>query len=227
MAPWFLPDGRHFVYLAGSSEQGRTEVRAGALDSKDDKSLFAVNSQVLYAPPGYLLFVRNRTLMAQPFDERSLSLTGDVFPVAERIASNPSVGFGAFSVSKSGTLIYRSVDASETSELTWLDRSGKKLDVVRTTGNFINPSLSPDGNRVALETLEAARDIWVIDLARGTNSRFTFDPANDIFPVFSPDAKQILFASNRGGAWGLYAKPATGVGAEQLLQKGPQKSRNE
>src|SRR5205823_12600661 len=102
--PYFLPDGRHFVYVAAGS---KAEVRVGALDSPDDKPLFATNSRVLYAPPNHLLFVRDGTLMAQPFNARSLSLTGDVFPIAEQIAFNPATGAAALSVSTNGTLVYR------------------------------------------------------------------------------------------------------------------------
>lgn len=217
-SPSFLPDGRHFAYVALSSEQGRTEVRAGALDSSDDKSLFASNSRVLYASPGYLLFVRDGTLMAQPFDASSLSLSGDVFPIAERIASNPVNGFAAFGVSNNGTLVYRVTSGSTLTELTWFDRAGKKLDVVKSPGNFVGPNLSPDQKRIAVQTTNSP-DIWLIDLLRGTNSRFTFDAADDIRPVFSGDGKQILFVSNRSGTGDLYVKSADGVGAEQLVLK--------
>src|SRR5262249_31292248 len=115
--PSFLPDGRHFVYISVSTDPGRTEVRAGSLDSSDDRSLFASNSRVLYAPPGYLLFVRDGTLMAQPFDASSVSLKGDVFPVAERIGFNPANGDGAFGASQNGTLVYRVATGTASSEL--------------------------------------------------------------------------------------------------------------
>ena len=216
--PSFLPDGRHFVYISSSTDQGRTEVRAGSLDSSDDKSLFAANSRILYAHPGYLLFVRDGTLMAQPFDASKVSLKGDVFPVAERIGFNPNNGNGAFGVSQNGTLVYRVAVGPTSSELTWFDRTGKKLGIVKSTGSFVGPNLAPDQNRVAVQTTSSP-DIWLIDLLRGTNSRFTFDPADDIRPVFSGNGKQILFVSNRAGSLDLYVKSADGVGAEQLLAK--------
>jgi serine/threonine protein kinase len=161
--PSFLPDGRHFVYLAIKTEFARTEVRAGALDSKDDKPLFTAASAVAYSPPGYLLFVRAGTLLAQPFDVKRLALTGDMFPIAEQVgfgAAGNGVGAAAFSVSSNGTLVYHMVAASAPTELTWLDRSGKKLSVAPPTGNFMNPSLSPDEHRVAMEKLDGTtRDI--------------------------------------------------------------------
>jgi Tol biopolymer transport system component len=107
------------------------------------------------------------------------------------------------------------------SELTWFDRSGKTLGILPSNGVFTRPVFSPDQTRVVGERREGAGDIWMLDVKRGASSRFTFDPAADVYPVFSPDGAQVAFASNRGGTWGLYVKPATGVGAEQLLHKVP------
>src|SRR5262245_49575562 len=183
--PSFLPDGRHFLYVAPSSERGPAEVRVAALDSNDDKVLFPGNSRVLYSNPNHLLYVRDGTLLAQPFDLQSLALAGDAFPVAERIGYNAATGTAAFSVSGNGTLIYRSDRTGTTSELVWFERSGKRLEAVQTTGTPYNPVLSPDQNRIAVERRDTS-DIWLIDLLRGTNSRFTFDAATDLFPVFSP-----------------------------------------
>lgn len=109
-----------------------------------------------------------------------------------------------------------------TTDLTWFDRSGKKLGILPSNGVFTRPAFSPDQARVVGERREGnAGDIWMLDVKRGASSRFTFDPANDIYPVFSPDGAQVAFSSTRGGTNGLYVKPATGVGAEQLLQKVP------
>jgi eukaryotic-like serine/threonine-protein kinase len=213
--PYFLPDGQHFVYVAAGS---KPEVRVGALDSTDDKSLFAANSRVVYAPPNHLLFLRDGTLMAQPFDPQKLSLIGDVFPIAQQIAFNAGNGGAAFSASTNGTLVYRANAAGTTTELTWFDRSGKNLGIVRAKGNFQQPRLSPDQSRVVV-THGDTHDIWLIDLLRGTSSRFTFDPGDDQYPIFSADGKQIAFVSNRGGAWGLYTKSADGGGAEELIHK--------
>jgi Tol biopolymer transport system component/tRNA A-37 threonylcarbamoyl transferase component Bud32 len=217
--PSFLPDGQHFVYLAVNSEQGRSEVRVGALDSSDDRPLFNANSRVLYAEPGYLLFVRDGTLMAQPFDARRLSLSGDIFPVAEQVRYLPFNGNAAFSVSTSGTLVFQKGNAVET-DFTWFDRSGRKLGSI-PQGPFAQANLSPDQNRIAVERRDSGQsDIWLIDLLRGTNSRFTFDPGNDVYPVFSPDGKQIAFISNRSGKNDLYIKAASGLGAEERIQEG-------
>lgn len=160
--------------------------------------------------------------MAQPFDAERVEMTGDIFPVAEQVASiagGAAQGGAAFGVSANGTLVYRMGAASLPTELTWFDRSGRKLDAVPATGNFINPSLSPDEKRIAVEKTDgSARDIWLIDLTRGTTSRFTFDPSVHQYPIFSPDGQQILFVSDRSGL-DLYVKPANGIGEEKLLLK--------
>jgi Tol biopolymer transport system component len=217
--PDFLPDGNHFVYVAVNSDAGRTEVRLGSLDSPTDTPLFAANSRVLYSEPGYILFVRDGTLMAQPFDTGRLSISGDAFPIAERVGTFLPTGKAAFSVSTTGTLVFRTSSASDT-ELTWFDRSGKRSGSI-SPGPFQTAILSPDQNRIAVERRDGgSSDIWLIDLVRGTNSRFTFDPADDLYPVFSPDGDQVVFVSGRSGKNDLYVKPASGVGAEERILEG-------
>lgn len=225
--PSFLPDGRHFVYVAYNTDAGRTEVRVASLDGGTDKPLFAGSSRTLYAPPDHLLFVRDGTLMAQPFDPNNLSLTGAAFPIAESVGFINSTainvaGIAAFGVASNGTLVYRVATVASASELTWFDRSGKKLGILASNGLFTRPVFSPDQTRVVGERREEnGGDIWMLDVTRGTSSRFTFDPGVDVYPAFSPDGAQVAFASNRGGVHGLYAKPSSGVGAEQLLLKVP------
>jgi eukaryotic-like serine/threonine-protein kinase len=219
--PYFLPDGRHFLYLAAGSntENRKVEVQVGSLDSNDEKPLFPVFSRVLYADPGYLLFVKDGTLMAQPFNARNLTVIGDMFPIAEKIGYNPVNGHAAIGVSEDGTLIYRTTNVTVATELTWFDRSGKKTGTVPVTGIFQRPYLSPDEKHLVVEKKDGnTSDIWLIDLARGTNSRFTFDPADDTYPAFSPDGSQVVFTSNRGGKFGLYVKSASGVGNEELIR---------
>jgi len=225
--PAFLPDGQHFLYVAYNAEPGRAEVRVGALDRSDDRSddrsLFPTNSRVLYAEPGYLLFNRDGTLMAQPFEASTLSLTGQAFPVAESVGVNPA-GVGvpggavAFGVSRTGALVYRLAAQAAGTELTWFDRTGKNLGTAPVTGVFIRPIVFPDQNRILLERVDgSAADFWTFDIRRGASSRFTFDPAPDQFGAISPDGTQVAFASSREGRFGIYVKPATGVGAEQLV----------
>lgn len=217
--PSFLSDGNHFLYLSINSDPSRSELRVGALDSNEDKALFSTNTQAHYAEPGYILFVRDATLMAQPFDMGNFSLAGDSFPVAEGIGVN-NAGQAGFNTSRNGTLIYRAINSAVASELQWFDRSGKKLGSIGRAGNAFWPSLSPDQRLVALAMGGLlANDVWLYDISRETLSRFTFDPNNES-PIFSPDGKQIAFNKSRSGTEGLYVKSTGGTGAEQLIQQG-------
>jgi eukaryotic-like serine/threonine-protein kinase len=216
--PAFLPDGKHFLYVALSSEPGRSEARVGSLDSNVDQPLFANYSKVLYSDPGYLLFVKDGTLMAQAFDPGSLKTKGDIFPVAESVASLVGNGTAAFSVSKTGTLLYRNTGAGSSTELAWFDRSGKKTGSVPTVGSVSRPYLSPDQTFIAMQRNDGqSADIWLIDRVRGTNSRLTLDSGDETYPVVSPNGKQVAYTSTRDGKLGFYIKSASGVGAEELI----------
>src|SRR3989454_155521 len=211
--PYFLPDGRHFLYtvFGGPESQG---VYVRSLDAKENRRLLsAVNSDAAYAPPGYLLFRREATLMAQAFDADKLQLTGDPFPIAEQVGSDASTFQTFFSVSQTGVLAYNSGGSGKT-QLAWMDRGGKQNGLVGPPGNYLRPLLSPDEKRVAVDDvdLQGNRDVWIIELGRGNPSRFTFDPAIDVAPVWSPDGSRIVFGSNREGTLNLlnlYQKPAS------------------
>ena len=219
--PHFLPDGRHFLYLALSAKRENGGTYVGSLDSKDAKRLLGMASEVNYAPPGYLLFVSDGTLMAQPFNTSRLSLSGEPFPIAEQVLSNPVFGDAMFSASESGVLAYRGGAFSGKTQLTWFDRTGKQLGIVGPPGEYLNPELSPDGKRVAVEQKSAQghRDIWLLELSGGAATRFTFNPVDEYYPIWSPDGSHIVFASDREGSYGLYLKPSSGVGSEELLLK--------
>ena len=219
--PHFLPDGRHFLYLAVSGRRENIGVYAGSLDSKDTKRLLDVQSEARYAAPGYLLFVRDGTLLAQSFDASRLELSGDPFPIAEQVVADAVFGDAMFSVSENGVLAYRGGAVSADTQLMWFDRTGKQLGAVGPPGEYLDPELSPDGKRVAFERKSAHgdRDIWLMDLPEGAPTRFTFNPSDDYYPLWSSDGTQIVFASNRDGSNGIYLKPTSGVGNEELLLK--------
>src|SRR6185436_12600068 len=125
--PYFLPDGRHFLYVARSAQREKSGIFVGSLDSKEPRLVLNVESAAAYAPPGYLLFVRERTLMAQPFDADKLQLTGEAVPVAEQVGLNVGNARAQFSVSETGVLIYRSFVSGGNTQLVWFDRAGKEL----------------------------------------------------------------------------------------------------
>ncbi len=228
--PQFLPDGRHFLYLASptGSENEKNAVFLASLDGTEKRLLLPVFSNVAYAS-GHLLFVREGTLMAQPFDVRRRRLSGDSFPVVEGIQYDPVFARAVFSVSNNGVLAYQGGTAQTRSRLVWCDRSGKPLDSIGEPDVHFRPRLSPDGRRIAVtiyETRSGNYDIWIYEAARGIKTRFTFDPARDLFPVWSPDGRSIVFASERKGpklgfgsvgTGDLYQKNSDGTGSEELL----------
>jgi len=165
---------------------------------------------------GHLVFLRENTLMAQAFDASRLDTTGDPFPIAEQVGSFLTRGF--FSSSANGIVIYRS-GASLSTQLEWFDRQGKSLGAVSAPAIYNGLDLAPDGMRVAVTRPDAAngRDIWLLDPSRGTSTRFTFHPAEEMTPAWSPDASRIAFASSRNGPFDLYQKISSGAGNEELL----------
>jgi hypothetical protein len=218
--PSFLPDGDHVIYLAVRGMAW--ELRAGSLSSTDTTSLGAAESNGLYAS-GHLLFSRGGTLMAQPFDLSTRQADGGPFPVAEQVSVFFN-GRALFSVSTTGALGYFSGGALPMSRLTWMDRAGKTLGVVRDAGVYGNLSLSPDERRIAVSMVTAPppnADIWLIDLARAdTASRLTSDPAVEADPIWSPNGSEVLFNSNRfGTSNSMFRRAADGGGQEELVLK--------
>jgi len=220
--PYFLPDGRHFLYLVRSSKQEHQGIYVGSLDTQEAKRLAPADLSMAYAPPGYLLFVREGILLAQPFDAGGLEFTGEAYPVAAHVWFDAGFSYGAFSVSENGVLAYDPSGRSQASQIAWFDRAGKSLGSVGPPGVFLQPKLSPDNKRVAVQYNDhqtGTYDILLFDLSRGATSRFTFDPSNDQYPVWSPDGSRIVFASDRSGHFDLYQKPSSGAGQEEVLLK--------
>jgi dipeptidyl aminopeptidase/acylaminoacyl peptidase len=207
------------MYLVGSRQREHTGLYVGSLDSKETKLLPGMDGRAVYAPPGYLLFARQRTLMAQPFDVDRLHITGEPFPIAERVGHSLKQRESLFSVSETGVLAYQDV-ASERRQLVWFDRGGIQLGLVGPAGVQSTVTLSPDAKRVALvrdDPQTGNRDIWLVELARGTSLRLTSDEAWDRYPIWSPDGSRIVFATGRAGVDNLYHKPSSGTGSEEVL----------
>ena len=226
--PNFLPDGNHFLYFAHGATNADSGVYLASLDSKDrdkDRKLLLRNdSNAIYAAPGYLLFVRDNTLMAQRFNPRSLALEGEAKPVADHVAVNTDTWRGILTASANGELLYQHGAASGGSQLVWYDASGKQGEpVLPETAAYSQPALSPDASKLAfmLETNGVA-DIWVLDLARHTKTRLTFGPQYSNWPVWWPDGKSIVFGYG-GSASGesLYRQNADGTGSKEKLLETP------
>jgi serine/threonine protein kinase/Tol biopolymer transport system component len=217
--PSFLPDGKHFLYVTNSVRREDSGVYIGALDSNETSRLVISNTNAVYAPPGYLLFMRESTLMAQRFDATTLQLSGEPLPLVEQVNVSP-IGFGGYSVSDDGVLVYLSGGGQ--SQLTWFDRNGRLLSSTGAANYYSNFSLSPDEKRVAVATWDpqtSTRDIWIIDSARTTSTRFTFNAAEDFLPLWSPDGANILFVSDRSGFGNFYEKPTSGAANEEEILK--------
>jgi Tol biopolymer transport system component len=215
--PQFLPDGKHYIYLLGGEKPEDGAYWIASIDSAEKTKLAPAQTLVEYAPPGYLLFVRDRTLVAEPFDASSRKITGEPVPLAEKIGTD-NVGLARFSVSNNGVLAYRTGESG--GRLLWRDRAGREIETLGDPGDYANPAMSPTGDRLAFSLTDARSaktDIWVRDLARGINSRFTLGAGNNYRPVWSPDGATIAFSSDRGGNIDLYEKPARGSGEEKVL----------
>jgi Tol biopolymer transport system component len=226
--PWFLPDGRRFLYVARNADPQKTRIYIDSVDaqpgSRTRREVLAAASNAVYVN-GYLLFARERTLMAQPFDAAKTRTTGDAVPIAEQIDYFTNGLSGRFSASQNGTLVYTSgVSGGAQSHLTWFDRGGKALGTVGAPADMQWPRISPDGATVAADRRDPSSliyDIWLHDLARGTTSRFTFGPQGNSFPVWSPDGSTIDFFTLRDGAGHPYRKVSSGVGQEERMDKEP------
>jgi serine/threonine protein kinase len=234
--PSFLPDGHHFVYMRRSSVATRSAIYLGFLDSKPEQQsstpLVTSNWQPAYAASedfgvGYLLFVRGGTLMAQPFDNRRMELRGQPSMLAERVSDNSGSGIGntagggsgwaGFSTSSNDVLAFQRAPTLDR-QLTWYDRAGKVLGTIGEPAIYQSAALSPDGTRLAVsKTNGQVANIWLLDLSRGTTTRFTFSSATDTAPIWSPDGSRIIFSSNRNGTYDLYQKPADGGKEEEVL----------
>jgi Tol biopolymer transport system component/tRNA A-37 threonylcarbamoyl transferase component Bud32 len=231
--PVFLPDGRHFLYhvVKAATPTLVGVLYAGSLDGGAPTQVMEIgelsnaagNSPVAFAAPGHLVFTRGGTLFAQTFDVDSLATAGEPVSIAQNV--------GVFDVSQTGVLVYSSAppapapgtaQSAATQQLTWVTRAGKVERRVGTPGVYLNPRLSPDGRRIAVQSnLLANADILILDAETGVSSRLTFDAAADGIPIWSPSGDRVLFASARGTPLPfpsvLYERAASGAGEDRQV----------
>jgi eukaryotic-like serine/threonine-protein kinase len=224
--PDFLPDGKHFLYFAHGSTSADSGIYLAALDSKDkDRKLLLRNdSNAIYAAPGYLLFVRDNTLVAQRFNLRSLALEGEAKPVADHVAVNTDTWRSILTASASGELLYQHGAAGGGSQLIWYDASGKPGEpVLPEAADYYRPKLSPDASKLAFDLENnGVGDIWVLDLARRTKTRITFGPQYSADAVWWPDGKSIVFSYGPSGSEeSFYRQNADGTGSKEKLLETP------
>ena len=217
----FLPDGKHFLFYARSPSFGNSATYAASPAGGEPKLIVRGESNALYAPPGYLLFIRQGTLMAQRFDADNLSLKGEAMPLQENVEVDTAVWRGTPTVSENGLLAYEvGGPTAGASRILWYDRTGKQISETGTLGYFGNPSISPDGDKLVLRIEDSGpggMDIWVYELARGIKTRLTFSEGFNSEPVWSPDGKTIVFQSNGSGRFHLYMQASDGSGSATPL----------
>ena len=225
--PSFMPDGTHFFYNSEADMSSAAGLFVGSLDASAPVRLLSDQSQALYAPPavprgsGFLVFRREGTLMAQPFDASALRTTGETLPIAEQVATGANNDFGAFSIAANGALAYRTGGAAANRELVWVDRTGRRLGTATSTAAIDETfSLSPNEKTLVMriDTASSA-DLWLQDMGRSVLTRFTFRAGMNTSPNWSPDSNDVVFALVRPGGFStdIYKKAADNAEEEQLL----------
>ena len=220
--PVFLPDGKHFLYLAANftGQKGANIIYVGSLDSNEKHFVVEATANAAYAGPGYLLFYRDKTLLAQPIDLKRFALTGEATVILPDVQFLPQVKRAVFAVSDQGLLLAQSGSEAALSQLTWFDRKGNAVGTVGKPEVYGNVFLSPNGKSVAIDKTDMSSlniDVWTYELQSDSAKRLTFDPGIDSVPVWSPDAARLVFSSNRQIFFGLYVKNSDGATDEKAI----------
>jgi Tol biopolymer transport system component len=224
--PHFLPDGRRFLYLQRDFETAgdrRWYLRAGSLDSRETTPITdGIASRVEYVRSGYLLYGRLGALLAQPFDVKTLRLSGDPVTLAERVYYFNGPATTGFSTSQAGVVAYENL--APASRVAWFDRAGREIETVGLEGIVASVRLSPDRRTIAASIRDEKRgtsDLWLYDLARKLPLRLTLDEGDEAAPVWSADGKKVFFRSDRAGPPDLFEIPASSPGQDAILLKRP------
>jgi Tol biopolymer transport system component/predicted Ser/Thr protein kinase len=232
--PQFLPDGNRFLYFVESGDPNVQGVYASSLTNAGQRQqILRTAAKAVYVPPasrypGYLLWLQGRTLLAQRLDPNVLRLEGNPVSVAEDIGLNPGISVrSAFWASDAGLLVYFPNPLGTRRQVVWISRDGKQLEEAAPVDAYIGLSLAPGAGRMAMVRAERAGsgrqdfDVWLREFSRGVMTRLTFDPADYITPVWSPDGKYVAFASDGGrSAFQIYRKESSGSGSEERLTEG-------
>jgi Tol biopolymer transport system component len=219
--PVFLPDGKHYLYLAGNI-RGDTELNKlyiSSIDNPNEKRFLTKTTANGDYANGYVFFVRDGAVQAQKLDLDSYQLKGDVLRVTDNVKLQSRILYATFAVGGDIVVAQKAGEVS-LSRLTWNDRSGKIISDSVPPDAYGNLAISPDGKYVAIDKTDQSNDntdLFIYDLARSTFRRLTFDPGIDAVPVWSPDGDRIAFTSGRGHSFDIYVKPADGSQPERLL----------
>jgi serine/threonine protein kinase len=221
--PWFLPDGKHFVYMAANHKDptsANTAVYFASLDGRENRLLVPSRSSAVYAS-GFLLYVRDNALVAQSMNASSGQFQGDATVLNDDVQVDATLWRGTFAASENGTLLYQPGSAQAGLNMAWFDRNGKQEGTVSTTDDYRQIELSPDGKRVVVSVGEPLASLWVYDLTRKTRTRLTFGNENYSHPVWSRDGSQIAYTQGGGAAndagHKILSRASNGTGEQKLL----------
>ncbi len=221
--PWFLSDGVHFLYVLYTTTG--SQLRVGSIESDESTLIFdedemrLIDSRVEFCKQGYLLFIKDKLLLAQRFDEHKFKLIGEPVPVAQGIdRAGNTFTFGS---SDNGVLLYQYSSTSNQSELVWYDRQGVEIEKVGDPDTYRDIALSPDNSKVVFGLYDqqgSNEDLWIRDFKRNLVSRLTFDKPNNVMPTWSPDGKYIAYSETEGGSFKVKYKRADGQGVIQGIE---------
>ncbi len=219
--PWFLPDGRNYLFLAEMNEKadagGKYLLRIGNIDSREMTTLFPVDARVQYCNPGYLVYFRDGILLAQRFDPDSHKILGEAVPLTDEVGVGEA-DRAEFGLSHEGTLAYQTNSSVTMSKLTWIDRTGEEVKQIGEPGTYDDIALSPDETRLAYSAFDGDQtDIWVYDLNRDVKTRITFSESRDITPLWTKDGNYVYYSNNESGTYRVFKKAANGLGEASLV----------
>ncbi len=221
--PVFLPDGKHFLYWTGNFSNIKNDrvsgIYLGSLDSMERKLVVLCLSSFGFDNHNLYFADEQRQLVSVPFDPSTAKAGGNTTVVANAVGFQPSTYWAAFAVARNGTVVYNTEIGAAESALTWMDRAGKELSKIGEPAIMDNPTLSPDGGRVAVDMSDQKAnnvDIWIESTTGAGNSRFTFDPSEEVTGVWSRDGSMLAYRGTVGGGISLYLKKATGLEREKV-----------
>ena len=217
--PWFLPDGKHFLYVSLPSTAGKHDVWVGSLDSPKRVRVLGAEEAPVYAAPGYLIYPRGRGMVAQRFDAGALSVRGEPIALPDQPGVAQATGFRAVSAGENGTLAFLNGRVVAT-KLVWIDRSGRQIGSLGLQpANYQWVALSPDGRNAVIVRLDSPgqANLWMVDLQSSVPTRFTFGNTLDGTPLFSPDGSRLIYQSNPKGRFDLFVKGITASTPESAL----------
>ncbi|MGC2764359.1 MAG: protein kinase [Candidatus Acidiferrum sp.] len=220
--PVFLPDGKHFLFLSATiAAYGHNDgVYLGNLDTKEFRLVVKTEGPTVYASPGYLLYLRDRAILAQHFDLKAMQVSGEPVAVAKDPQFLPRILRAAFSAVNTDALLVQKGGNVSLSRLTWFTREGKELGTIGEPQVYANPQIAQNGRHVVVDQTDTGSqntDIWTYEVQGGGAKRLTFDPALDATPMWSPDGEKVVFTSSRGSAFNLYMKEANGAQEEKVI----------